>query len=381
MNACLVALGLYRSTGGPSKSVAAFQRALAADVISWLDPVEAAREPQIWSRCHVVNGSRLPGLRQFCYPEAAGLAEAERIVARADIVSCHSFWRWHNVWLQAAAARHRVPYWFVPHGALDPYVLGHGRLAKRFFLSIGGRRFLDGARMVVCSTGREYAKLAPLMPKARPAILPWPLDDADFRDRDEAARTAVRRRLGIPDDAVTLLALGRLHPMKRPLETIAAFAEGAPRDAHLLVVGNDCGVSPHDCERMAKERGVAGRVHAVGPAYGAERTGYLDAADAYLSLSHRENFNYAAAEALAAGLPVILSPGNDLGPELRPAVCGWLLDSLDDAAAAIAAATGLPRSELLAMGRRGKAWAEANLRYDVFAHRLRGFATELAQAR
>jgi len=381
MKASLLALGLYRSTGGPSKSVVAFQRALAADVVSWVDPVAAACEPQIWDeagcRVHVVHSSTFPVLRQVCYPRSRGLVDAEQIIATSDLVSCHSFWRWHNIWLEKVAKRHGVPYWFVPHGALDPYVFDNDRLIKQAFLSLGGRRFLDGAAAVVCATQREYEKLARWVPAAKPAILPWPLADADFRMSDAASRATVRRRHGIPADVLVLLYFGRLHAMKRPLETIGAFAEGAPPTAHLLVVGNEAGVSQQECEAAAKSHGVSDRVHVTGPAYGQERAGYLDAADVYVSLSHRENFNFTAAEALAAGLPVILSPGNDLGPELRRVQCGWLLQSMNEAASAIEQAGSLSAEDMIAMGTRGRAWAEANLRYDVFACRVRAFAEML----
>ena len=381
MTASLLALGLYRSSGGPSKSIAAFQRALQADVISWVDPVAFAREPQIWNEIgcgsHVVTGSSLPVLKQLCFPQRDGLASAEKLVARSQLVSCHSFWRWHNVWLQNVASLHRVPYWFVPHGALDPYVLDHDRRVKRAFLALGGRRFLDQAQAVVCATRREYEKLAHLVPAARPAILPWPLDDDDFRARNEESRTNVRQRLGIPYDSLVILYFGRLNPMKRPLETIAAFAEGAPATAHLLVVGNEFGVTKQACMDAAKACCVADRVHVTGPAYGDDRAAYLDAADVYVSLSHRENFNFTAAEALAAGLPVMLSPGNDLGPELGPVHCGWVLATAADAAMAMAEAGRLSRQDLIAMGARGKTWAEANLRYDVFAGRLRQLAADV----
>jgi glycosyltransferase involved in cell wall biosynthesis len=275
------------------------------------------------------------------------------------------------------AAQHRVPYWFVPHGALDPYVMESDALVKRVFLSLGGKRFLAGARAVVCATQREYEKLAPLMPQARPVILPWPLDEADFRMQNAAQRAAVRNRLRIPADSLVLLSFGRLHPMKRPLETIAAFAAGAPATAHLLLVGNEFGVTVADCQAMARKHGVAERVHVTGPAYGADKAGYLDAANVYVSLSHRENFNFTAAEALATGLPVILSPGNDLGPELEAADCGWLLTEDDAAANVMAAVGGLSPEQISTKGRRGQAWAEANLRRGVFATRLRNAAASV----
>ena len=68
MKATIVTLGLYPSSGGPSKSIRAFQRALAADVVSWVDPRQFEREQIIWDRSTVVRGSRLPVLRQLLVP-------------------------------------------------------------------------------------------------------------------------------------------------------------------------------------------------------------------------------------------------------------------------------------------------------------------------
>lgn len=381
MKAAIVALGLYRSSGGPSRSVRAFADALRADVISWVDPAEAAQEELIWDRSTVVTGSRLPLLRQLLVPQPGGLAAAESVVRASDVISCHSFWRWHAVWLERTASRHRVPYWFVPHGGLDPYVFEHGRLFKNVFLSCFGRRFLDHAAAVVCATKREHDKLESLMPGKRAAVIPWPLAPSDFRTSDPTARRAVRRRLDIPDESVVFLLFGRLDPMKRPLETIAMFAAAARADSHMLVVGPESGVSREQCERTARAHGVGGRVHVVGGSYGPDRTAYLDAADVYVSLSRRENFNYTATEAMASGLPVILSPGNDLGPDIAHVGCGWVLEAGDEPEAAIAEASATAHADLAAMGGRGRAWAEAHLRADQFASRVRTLAAEITASR
>jgi glycosyltransferase involved in cell wall biosynthesis len=378
MKTSILALGLYRSSGGPSKSVAAFQRALSADVVSWVDPVAYAREPLIWDGVkyghRVVTGSSMPVLRQLCYPQQRGLAEAERIIAGSDLVSCHSFWRWHNVWLERVATQHRVPYWFVPHGALDPYVMQSETLVKRAFLSLGGRRFLAGARAVVCATQREYEKLAQLMPQARPVILPWPLEDAEFRERDETSRDAVRRSFGIPGDALVFLSFGRLDPMKRPLETITAVARSGSPACHLLIVGNEFGITVRQCQEQARSLGIGDRVHVIGPTYGTDRHRFMDAADVYVSLSHRENFNFTAAECMASGLPVVLSSGNDLAHDLKSQACGWMLSaqtSLDNALAEAAVATPDTRRTY---GRNARTWCDSHLRSDVFDETLRASA-------
>lgn len=371
MTATILTLGLYRGSGGPSKSITAFANALDARVISWVDPLQYARDQLILPQSMVVCGSRLPVLRQLLVPtNRHDLACAERIVAESDVVSCHSFWRWHVPWLHRVAKRHRVPYWFVPHGILDPYAFKSERLFKRAFLSSCARGFLEDAAAVVCSATREYEKLRDIVPHAPPAIIHWPLADDDFRERSPTARHECRRALGIPEEAFCLLAFGRLDPMKQPLETIDAVAEGGDKTTHLIVMGNEFGVSRAACRQRAANRGLADRVHVIGPKYGAERLPYLDACDAYISLSHRENFNFTAMECIAAGIPVILSAGNDIAGDIARVGCGWMMTVGGSAADAIEAARTAPRESLPKMGAAGRAWARQHLTVSRFREQV-----------
>ncbi len=330
----------------------------------------------------VVRGSRLPVLRQLLVPtNRHDLASAERIVAESDVVSCHSFWRWHVPWLHRVAKRHRVPYWFVPHGILDPYAFKSERLFKRAFLSSCARGFLEDAAAVVCSATREYEKLRDIAPHAPPAIIHWPLADDDFRERSPTARHECRRALGIPEEAFCLLAFGRLDPMKQPLETIDAVAEGGDKTTHLIVMGNEFGVSRAACRQRAANRGLADRVHVIGPKYGVERFPYLDACDAYISLSHRENFNFTAMECIAAGIPVILSAGNDIAGDIARVGCGWMMTVGGSAADAIEAARTAPRESLPKMGAAGRAWARQHLTVSRFREQVHELVQRCADGR
>jgi glycosyltransferase involved in cell wall biosynthesis len=380
MRATVLTLGLYRGSGGPSKSIKAFADALDARVISWVDSTQYAREELIWAQSTIVHGSRLPVLRQLLVPARRDdLVAAERIVAESEIVSCHSFWRWHVPWLHRVAKRHRVPYWFVPHGILDPYAFESERLYKRAFLSSCARGFLEDAAAVVCSATREYEKLRDIVPHAPPAIIQWPLTDDDFREPSPTARHECRRALGIPEEAFCLLAFGRLDPMKQPLETIDAVAEGGGQTTHLIVMGNEFGVSRAACLQRAADRGLADRVHVVGPQYGEERLPYLDACDAYISLSHRENFNFTAMECLASGIPVILSAGNDIVGDIAEVGCGWMMPVGGRAADAIEAARTAPRESLPVMGAAGRDWARRHLTVSWFRDQIHALARRCAE--
>lgn len=379
MKTTVLTLGLYAGSGGPARSVRAFAGSLNASVISWVDPDRYSRESLVWEDSTVVRGSQLPVLRQLLVPQSCDLPAAERLVASSDLVSCHSFWRWHNIWLLNVVRRNGVPYWFVPHGILDPYVFTYDRAAKWSFLAMGGRRFLDEAAGVVCATRQEYHKIAPWFRDKPHAIIPWPLDEGDFRLRDEALRAVTRARLGIASDATVFLSLGRLDPMKRPLETIDALARCRDHHCHLIIVGNESGIGVDECHRRAVRCGVEDRVHVIGPVYGDGKHAYMDASDAYVSLSHRENFNFAAVEAMASGLPVILSPGNDLVHELMDVPCGWMLRQEEDVGAVFDRVAAVGNSERDDFGRRARDWARVHLRRESFDRAVRDFASEVAR--
>jgi len=195
------------------------------------------------------------------------------------------------------------------------------------------------------------------------------------------ARAALRESLGIPETAVVMLYFGRLHSMKRPLETIAAVARSRNALCHLLIVGNEFGITLADCRQQARALGITDRIHVIGPVYGPDRHRYIDAADVYVSLSHRENFNFTAVECMASGLPVVLSSGNDLSHDLQAAACGWMLspqvpleESLTEAAAAA------PHT-LLEYGRNARMWCDAHLRPEVFRQTLKTYADAVANDR
>jgi glycosyltransferase involved in cell wall biosynthesis len=97
------------------------------------------------------------------------------------------------------------------------------------------------------------------------------------------------------------------------------------------------------------------------------------AADGFISLSHRENFGYSAADALAWRQPVILSTGHDVVHEMPrettgALACGWLIpdDVVDPATEAIRAFASLPERRLSEMADAGGTWAEDRLSFDRF---------------
>ena len=136
-------------------------------------------------------------------------------------------------------------------------------------------------------------------------------------------RGRFREKLRIPANAKLILFLGRLSEKKSPdllLEAFAgATASGCPpeRRADLAFVGPDEAGMKARLLKMAKSLGLRERTHFSEPLEGqAKWEAYRDA-DIFVLPSQNENFGNAAAEAVAAGTPVIVTDRCGIAPLVK----------------------------------------------------------------
>lgn len=363
--------------GGRPKTMRMFAKALNCPIASFTaDSVGQAQKNAFEEVVHVPT-SKKRWLGGYGFAAKQDRFDIEHLAKQAELLSCHVMLRYHANWVQRMARCHEVPYWFVPHGQLDPYVFTYGRLAKNLWMRLFGRRLLDGARHVIFATEKERLKARWAYDGPNARVIHWPVELLDVEKKTEAG-LALRNRLKLSAKDRILLYFGRVHAMKRPLETIRAFAEANVPDLHLAIVGPEEGVTAESCLALAKHCGIRGKVHVPGPVYGTEKEIFLLGADGYISLSIRENFNHTAAESLAAGNPVILSPGNDLSGELENLDCGWMLksDAPSEAIAAISAFATADKNRLEKMGENGRSFVASECSFDVFKKKLMNLKLE-----
>jgi glycosyltransferase involved in cell wall biosynthesis len=370
----VVGIGLLPANGGAYKSTLQFKQALNADVISFSEQGQERASGDAIT--HLWSGSTFWD-RWFIRVSKRELARAAPLLATADLLQCHVLFRHHSHWVRCEARRWAMPYWVVPHGCLDPWVFTYRRWVKQWWMRIYGRAILRDAQAVIFATRREHEKARQWMARDNGRVVRWPVEAAKVR-RSEAARVALRAQLGLPAASRVLCMLGRLHPMKRPLEAAVLFARHAPHGTFLLLVGPEGACSGASVVEAARAIDQTDRVRWIGPAFGKEKDQILAGCDGYWSYSQRENFNFAAAESMSAGLPVILSPGNDLSSEFDGASVGWTLESDEEQTVAVALKEWgtLPESSIVEIGDRARAWALSELSWERFETDLRALYRE-----
>lgn len=375
MNYIISCLQYALSTGGTTVSVGNFQRAMNGSILSYsykFNPLN----PDFIQGDYITHIQRKSGMagRFFAATSNFEKARAREILSAADIISTHMLYRNHAVQAAKVAIEKNIPLLTVPHGSLDPYVFTYRSPLKKNWLRIYKKQVLDNAAAVIFSTNAEREKALPwLSNKGNSVVVPWPVDVPDIENEKKASfRDEIRTHLGIPKDDRLLLYLGRLHPMKKPMETIAFVEKIANRGVHLVLAGpSSKEITTSDLTKYVQEKSLR-NIHIFGPAFGLEKKKIFCAADGFVSLSHRENFGYSTAEAMAYGLPILISKGNDLNSEIKKENVGWCLqtDNYDEIAGAFIEFAESSNEMLSEKGANGMRWAKAHLSRDKFKSNL-----------
>jgi len=229
----------------------------------------------------------------------------------------HRQWLVHRRRTQSWPAR-----WF---SRLSPYHAYLQWIERRVFEHPGLRAVICNSYMVRDEILRFF-RIDP----AKLHVVYNSVDPRRFGPHLKQHRGDVRGQWNIPQDAPLFVFVGSGFERKG-----LRFAIEALRDvpaAHLLVVGGDKQAQHY--VRLAQNRGVSSRTHFagvrndVGPFYGA--------ADALLLPTLYDPMPNVTLEALAAGLPILVSPACGAAELIRNEDCGLVCDPLDNQALACA---------------------------------------------
>jgi glycosyltransferase involved in cell wall biosynthesis len=230
------------------------------------------------------------------------------------------------------------------------------RAIKRSWLMIA--RSLLWARSALHATSSEEADASRiLMPDVPSYIVPNGVSIPEWVFR--GPRSGPRN----------VLFLGRIHPIKRLevlLEACGRLVRSG-RPVTLTIAGEGDASYQSSLVALAGKSMPTGTVRWLGLVEGEAKEKVFAGADVLALPSETENFGMVVAEALARGVPVIASRGTPWS-ELERQRCGFWVESTPEAfAAAIVAASSMDLAE---MGVRGRAWMEAEFRWERRAEEM-----------
>jgi D-inositol-3-phosphate glycosyltransferase len=301
----------------------------------------------------------LPG--QLCAFTAAVLREeAQHEPGHYDVVHSHYWLSGQVGWL--ARDRWSVPLIHTAHtlAKVKNAALAAGDRPEPRARVIGEEQVVAEADRLIANTDEEARQLVDhyAADPSRTLVVPPGVDLHRFAPGD---RAAARRAVGLPDDAVSLLFVGRIQPLKAPDVLLAAAARMLADEPALRarlrvsVIGAPSGSgldAPRQLEELASALGIADVVRFLPPQAPGQLAEHYRAADVTVVPSHSESFGLVALEAQACGTPVVAAAVGGLRTAVRDGVSGMLVAGHDPADYATAIGAVLARRELLGVGAR-----------------------------
>ncbi|HAV78805.1 MAG TPA: hypothetical protein DCX53_15755 [Anaerolineae bacterium] len=255
----------------------------------------------------------------FFYSPALARACEEMIEAH-DIVVLETFFTHPTSPAVKACLKLGKPYIIPPRGQLLPWAMHHKRFKKQIYMVILGRRYLNFAAGLQCTDLVEQGAVEKLRLKAPPFIVPNGLDTSHWKTLP--ARGTFRKQTGIPENHRILLMLGRLHRVKNPDLAVDMLGLLEGNNVHLVFAGPDEEGYRTQLQARASELSCAERVHFTGLLSGDPLLQVMADADLFIMPSAMESFGMAAVEAMACGLPVLLSENVPVGKWVEEAGAG-----------------------------------------------------------
>lgn len=315
--------------------------------------------------CVAARGRWLGGLSHS--PQLRVLLE--RAMPEIDVVHQHSLWMLPNHYASAAAFRFDKPVVYSPRGSLEPWCLRRSWWKKRIADAWFQSRDLRRAACLHALTEQEAAHIRQLGLRNPIAVVPNGVRCNDFDALPDPA--PFRQQWPSVADKRICLFLSRVHRKKGLSHLVVAWSRVVKQypDWHLVIAGPDDGAE-WETRRAATELGIDGDVTFVGPCYGEQKRRALAASEMFVLPSFSEGFSNAILEAMAAGLPVLISPECHF-PEVELTAAGVEAEPTVDATErALRDLLEMRPSERREMGRHGRRLVETEYDWESVAQRM-----------
>lgn len=246
-----------------------------------------------------------------------------------DCIIVNGIWQYHSFACWAALHKTDTPYVVFTHGMLDPwfryrYPLKH--LKKWLYWPWAEYRVLRDAKRVLFTSEEERALAAKSfwLYRVNPFVVGYGTRVPEFNR--ESLRSEFFSRYPNLQGKRLAIFVGRIHPKKGCDLLIQAFHRTLAQDPdwHLLMVGPDQVGWQAELEQMSDALGIRDRITWPGMLRDERKWSALAASEVFVLPSHQENFGIVVAEALACGIPVLISDQVNIWREIESDLGGFV---------------------------------------------------------
>lgn len=320
--------------GGPTNAVLGFSFALAQKgqevTIFTTDADVKGRLDVSLDRPVDVNGIKVfyfPIQWLKHYKFSLPLTEALREnVPSFDIIHIHSLFQFSTLVTSHYCQKYRKPYIIRPLGQLDPFVLRRHFIYKRLYLEFFERKNLEKACAVHFTTETEKDWCKHLDLKIHSIVVPLGVDLKEFNNLPQYG--VFRARYPELKDKKIILFLSRINFKKGLDILVKAFAnlKREREDVHLVIAGPDREGYGKKVKEWLKNEDVLENTTFTGMLLGRDKLAAFRDSDIFVLPSYSENFGMVVIEAMACGIPVIVSNKVNISADITEARAGLVVN-------------------------------------------------------
>lgn len=227
------------------------------------------------------------------------LRELLRIIQREKVDVIQSHLLGSNVYCAMAGLLSRKPVIATFHGMVDVGPNERFRGLKLWLMNRGVTHFVAVSKSLRDAIHREG-----LLNPAKCEII---YNGIDLSRYGKTLNRDLRNGLGLADEAILIGSLGNVRPAKAYdllIKAARRIIEAHPQ-AHFVIAGDPKTSLQHELDQLVRELGVGGHVHFIG--FCNDSAAYLAQLDYFLLSSTTEGLSIATVEALATGLPAVVT--------------------------------------------------------------------------
>jgi len=366
-----ITISMDASWGGPSAFVAGLasaQAQLGAKVTVASSAPADNSSPELVSCGPDVSVRIFPRERFARFWTGFSRPYARFIASQAqqyDVIHAHELWHYPLRVASKESRKRDIPLVITPHGCLAPLALANDRLLKRIYSPLVQRPILNKANLIHVLTRREEQDARSYRVSSPTAVIPAGVNTGAVSDTPTAPACDLSSGEA---KQFQVLFLGRIIPNKGPSLLIDAVAASREKGHNMsLTIAGPCGPDYRSYLQSQIDRLQMGdNVSLPGILTGHEKAEALSNADLFVLPSSSEGFSIAALEAMAHGLPVVLSPQCNF-PEAAQAGAALEVDpEVGPLTDALVSLIEHPR-DARQMGLRGRALVEKQYSWESIA--------------
>jgi glycosyltransferase involved in cell wall biosynthesis len=250
-------------------------------------------------------------------------------VPKTDLIVIQSLYQCSSTFAAYIARVNSIPYVLRPHGTLDPFLFFRRRIFfKRLYVMLFEKRNFLFASAIQYSTLSEATMTASIISNTAQSIIIK--EGVDLEVFNRISSISFRNLYPQLKGKEVMLFLGRLHQKKGIEIALKAFEKVARinKNLYFVIVGPGETSYVNMVKEFINRLAYSDRVLILGPVNSDIKIAALKESDLFILPSYGENFGISVVEALASGLPIIITKRVGIAEDLSD-VLGVIVTECD----------------------------------------------------